>query len=177
VQSATFTTLREANVARQQEWDADNQITATYRATELAGELGEACNVVKKLERERLGIRGSRDTVKHLAEELADIIICVDLLAMSYGINLDAAVAAKFNATSEKIGLKTRLCLSDQSELTRAREREKELVEALDNLASHAATMRKKLAGANLPTGYADHEAIRDAERLVATSALAGGKP
>lgn len=46
--------LREANRARQIEWDADNQITVTYRATELAGELGEACNVIKKLERERL---------------------------------------------------------------------------------------------------------------------------
>ncbi len=62
-------------------------------------------------------------------------------------------------------------------ELTRAREREKELVEALASLAFHAAAMRKKLANANLPTGYADHEAIRDAERLLTARALAGGKP
>lgn len=102
-------TLRAANEARQVEWDAGNQLSAAYRGNELAGEVGEACNVIKKLERERLGIRGSRDTVDHLAEELADVIICVDLLAMHYGINLDAAVARKFNATSEKVGLKTRL--------------------------------------------------------------------
>lgn len=102
-------TLREANFARQQEWDAGNQISAAYRGNELAGEIGEACNVIKKLERERMGIRGSRDTVDHLAEELADVVICVDLLAMHYGVDLDAAVARKFNATSEKVGLKTRL--------------------------------------------------------------------
>jgi len=105
----TLQQLRDANNARQLEWDSGNQISPLYRATELAGELGEALNVVKKLERERLGIRGSRDTVEHLAEELADILICVDLLAADYNIDLSKALPAKFNATSEKIGLKTRL--------------------------------------------------------------------
>lgn len=104
-----YTTLRDANVARQKEWDAGNQIDLAYRGNELAGEVGEACNVIKKLERERLGIAGSRDTVEHLAEELADVIICADLIAMQAGIDLDAAVRAKFNATSEKVGLLTRL--------------------------------------------------------------------
>lgn len=105
----TYETLRAANEARQAEWDAGNQISAAYRGNELAGEVGEVCNVIKKLERERMGIRGSRDTVDHLAEELADVVICVDLLAMHYGIDLKAAVARKFNATSEKVGLRTRL--------------------------------------------------------------------
>lgn len=104
-----FSRLRAANRARQAEWDPSDDITLSYRGNELAGEVGEACNVIKKLERERLGIRGSRDTVEHLAEELADVIICVDLIAMAEGIDLDDAVARKFNATSEKVGLKTRL--------------------------------------------------------------------
>ena len=103
------TTLRAANIARQKEWDAGNQISLSYRGNELAGEVGEACNVIKKLERERLGIAGSRDTKAHLAEELADVIICVDLIAAAEGIDMDAAVCAKFNATSEKVGLRTRL--------------------------------------------------------------------
>lgn len=101
--------LRLANHTRQQEWDKDSSITAAYRAMELGGEVGEALNIVKKLERERLGIRGSRATVPELAHELADVIICVDLIAMQYGIDLSAAVAQKFNATSEKVGLRTRL--------------------------------------------------------------------
>ena len=105
----THPTLRSANIARQVEWDQDGQITASYRGNELAGEVGEACNVIKKLERERLGIRGSRATIDELADELADVAICADLIARHYGIDLDAAIARKFNATSEKVGLATRM--------------------------------------------------------------------
>jgi NTP pyrophosphatase (non-canonical NTP hydrolase) len=105
----TLNDLRFANYTRQQEWDPDNQITLSYRGNELAGEVGEACNVIKKLERERLGIRGSRATKEQLAEELADVVICVDLLAAALGIPLGDAVRAKFNATSEKYGLATRI--------------------------------------------------------------------
>lgn len=103
------TDLRAANRARQAEWDPGDQLTLAYRGNELAGEVGEACNVIKKLERERLGIAGSRDTIEHLAEELADVVICADLIAMAAGIDLDAAVREKFNATSKKVGLRTRL--------------------------------------------------------------------
>jgi NTP pyrophosphatase (non-canonical NTP hydrolase) len=101
-------TLRSANIARQAEWTNGAKLSLAYKGNELAGEAGEACNVIKKLERERLGMPGSRDTVAHLAEELADVIICCDLIALEEGIDLDAAVAAKFNATSEKVGLQTR---------------------------------------------------------------------
>lgn len=103
----TFAGLRAANITRQAEWDPTNAITLEYRGNELAGEVGEACNVIKKLARERLGLRGSRATKEQLAEELRDIIICCDLIAMDAGIDLDPA--PKFNATSEKYGLKTRL--------------------------------------------------------------------
>lgn len=108
-----LTNLRVANVARDQEWNTGSErLSLTFRATELAGEVGEACNVIKKLERERIGLVGSRDTKEHLAEELADIVICTDLVAMDAGIDLGAAIAAKFNATSEKNGLATRLSIS-----------------------------------------------------------------
>ncbi|MGL4488113.1 MAG: MazG-like family protein [Rhizobiaceae bacterium] len=103
--------LRIANAARQKEWDKDNQITLSYRGTELGGEVGEALNIIKKLERERLGIKGSRATVEDLAEELADVIICCDLIAMATGIDLTKALQEKFNKTSEKVGLSTRLTL------------------------------------------------------------------
>jgi NTP pyrophosphatase (non-canonical NTP hydrolase) len=101
--------LREANILRQMEWDPDNNISLTYRATEMAGEVGEACNVIKKIERERIGIRGSRATIQDLASELADVIICADLIAMHEGIDLEQAVIDKFNETSVKYGLKTRM--------------------------------------------------------------------
>lgn len=101
--------LRAANEARQLEWDPTNQITLSYRGNELGGEVGEAQNVIKKLERERFGMPGSRDTLEHLAEELANVIICADLIAMHVGIDLEAAVVAKFNSTSEKYGLNVRM--------------------------------------------------------------------
>lgn len=107
--TSEYPTLREANAVRQLEWDKDDSITAAYRGNELAGEVGEACNIIKKLERERMGIRGSRASVADLSDELADIVICADLIALHYGINLDLAVVRKFNATSEKVGLRTRI--------------------------------------------------------------------
>lgn len=108
---AVYHTLRSANVARQHEWcDASGAVPdLSFRGNELAGETGEVCNVIKKLERARHGWRGSRDTVEHLAEELADVIICADLVAIAAGIDLNAALSRKFNATSAANGLLTTL--------------------------------------------------------------------
>jgi len=99
--------LRQANEQRQKEWDVNNVITIEYRGNELAGEVGEACNLIKKLARERLGIKGSKTTKYELAEELADVVICVDLIAMQLGIDLSYAIEQKFNSTSAKYNLKT----------------------------------------------------------------------
>ncbi|WP_312599298.1 MazG-like family protein [Brevundimonas sp.] len=107
----TLAALHEANIARQAAWcpDETKQPSLSFRGNELAGETGEACNVIKKLERERHGWAGSRDTLEHLGEELADVVICADLCAITAGVDLQAAVVAKFNATSEKVGLPHRL--------------------------------------------------------------------
>lgn len=107
-----FAELRKANVARERERDPKGVITATYRATELGGEIAEALialNVVKKLERERLGLRGSRATVADLADELADVWISCDLLANIYQIDMAEAIRRKFNQTSRTLKLKTKL--------------------------------------------------------------------
>lgn len=93
--------LASANKHRQEIW---GQKDAMFAAVELAGEVGEALNVVKKLERERQGMAGSRATLEDLADELGDVAICLDLLAQRYGINLEKAIATKFNKTSRKMG-------------------------------------------------------------------------
>jgi NTP pyrophosphatase (non-canonical NTP hydrolase) len=98
-----FHSLHVANAERQKLWGGGSQ-GPLYRATELAGEIGEVCNIVKKLERERLGLVGSRATLEQLADELGDGLICLSLLALEYGIDLDAAAARKFNKTSDKLG-------------------------------------------------------------------------
>jgi len=116
VTDVSLAALRVANLARQKEWCAtgDSEPDLTFRGVELGGETGEALNVIKKLERERHGWRGSRATKQDLADELADVVICADLAAMAAGIDLAEAVARKFNATSEKVGLATRLELNER---------------------------------------------------------------
>ena len=109
IKNLTFEDLRFANVQRNKEWDPDNEINALFRGIELSGEVGEICNIVKKLERERIGLRGSRATIFELASELADGQITLDLLAMHYSIDLGAATRLAFNTKSGAMGFETRL--------------------------------------------------------------------
>jgi len=98
-------TLRTASLMRQSFWDPENKIDLQYRAVELGGEVGELLNKIKKLSRERLGLRGSRTSTSEIAEELGDIIICVDLVAMLLRVDLWPEVVKKFNADSKKYNL------------------------------------------------------------------------
>jgi NTP pyrophosphatase (non-canonical NTP hydrolase) len=83
-------------------WSLSDWFTATM------GELGEAANIAKKLNRVRDGIPGNSETPEELqsalADEIADAFIYLDLLAQSAGINLEEAVFRKFDKTSKKIG-------------------------------------------------------------------------
>lgn len=101
----SFDSLRNYNTARQLLWDKDNKFSVLYYSNALAGEVGEACNIVKKMERQALGLIGSRAYSVDLADEIADVIIYADLLAKEAGIDLGKAVRDKFNKTSNKYGL------------------------------------------------------------------------
>jgi len=83
-------------------WSLSDWMTAT------AGELGEAANIIKKLNRVRDGIPGNAETPEQLraglADELADVAIYLDLLAQAAGFDLQKIVEAKFAKTSAKIG-------------------------------------------------------------------------
>lgn len=76
--------------------------------TAVVGELGEAANVAKKLNRYRDGIPGNDESEQllreKLARELADTFIYLDLLAQAAGINLPASVVEVFNLKSLKLG-------------------------------------------------------------------------
>lgn len=101
--------LAVANQNRSLEWDPDGKLTPMFFALELAGEVGEICNVVKKLEREALDLRGSRATHQELEDELGDALICLSLLANAFDINLEEVTRKKFNKTSEKLKLDVHL--------------------------------------------------------------------
>jgi len=102
--------LRSANEQRDLEWNTGTErVSITFRACELAGEVGELCNEIKKAERNRLGIAGGKVDRDAIADEMGDVLITLDLLAMDLGIDLSKAVQDKFNKTSIKHGLSARM--------------------------------------------------------------------
>jgi NTP pyrophosphatase (non-canonical NTP hydrolase) len=77
--------------------------------TAVAGEVGEAANIIKKLNRIRDGIPGNNgefeaELKQMLADEIADAAIYLDLLAQAAGFDLATIRDAKFEKTSRKIG-------------------------------------------------------------------------
>lgn len=86
-------------------------------AVALAGEVGEACNVIKKLNRIRDGLdRFNRGMSKlelrrALADEIGDIYAYLDLLAQRAELDLEECVRAKFNEVSDRIRAKEHIGL------------------------------------------------------------------
>ena len=83
-------------------WSLSDWMTATL------GELGEAANVAKKLNRVRDGVPGNKQTPDELRamlrREIADAFIYLDLMAQAAGIDLESAVRETFNAKSRELG-------------------------------------------------------------------------
>ena len=113
--SLTFKALRDASVSRCERWHPGGvqDWTLSDWAVAAAGELGEACNTIKKLNRERDGLRGNTlDEAAlraNLAEELADTVIYLSLLAERAFIDLESAVIDKFNVVSRRNDFPERL--------------------------------------------------------------------
>lgn len=117
----TFSNVRHANVERQKEWDGDAQFSELFFGAALSGEggelaeivlalqvqaaIGKANNIVKKMERGRLGLAGSRATLQELGKELADVLTYVDLLAHKVGLDLASCWVNKYNEVSDKYGM------------------------------------------------------------------------
>lgn len=124
-----FDELQDANRERGKIWGKGQEIPYLFNAVELGGETGElvealeiglhaaasagkTLNAVKKYYRGEIGIAGGVEVEKSLdgiRDELGDVVICCSLLANKLGIDLGAATKAKFNKTSDKYGLPTKL--------------------------------------------------------------------
>ena len=107
--------ISEINLTRCSRWHPDGlrSWSPSDWAVALAGEVGELCNVVKKMNRERDGLTGNKETNTQLAamcaDEIADVYLYLDLFAQRMGIDLAEAIKNKFNATSERVGFPERL--------------------------------------------------------------------
>lgn len=77
------------------DWTLNDWMTAA------AGELGEACNVAKKIRRGDYDDHMAQGKLD-LATELADAITYISLVATFKGIDLEAALVEKFNYVSRE---------------------------------------------------------------------------
>ena len=104
----TFLDLRLANVERCNIWHPKgiDSWSLSDWAVALAGEVGETCDVIKKLNRYRDGLIGNSKPIEELyaqlADEIADVQIYLDLLAARRGIDLGAATVKKFDEVSRR---------------------------------------------------------------------------
>lgn len=113
----TFGQFSEANRARCESpqgfkhplngWSTSDWITATM------GELGEAANVVKKLNRYRDGVPGNKvseaELRDQLRKEIGDVFVYLDLMAQSLGFSIADAAKEVFNSKSAEIGYPVKL--------------------------------------------------------------------
>ena len=114
--SLRFGTLREANVKRLPQFKnakgeaAHPELEGQRPGSDwspaqwlqaVVGELGEYANLRKKVERGDIALELA---LPDLADELADVLIYLDILAFQLGIDLGAAVIDKWNRTSERVG-------------------------------------------------------------------------
>ena len=97
--------LRKANVERCETSfkHSINDWSPAEWAMATTGELGELCNLLKKRH------RGEEINQKDIADEIADTLIYLDLLAACLGIDLTEAVISKFNEVSIRVGSDIRI--------------------------------------------------------------------
>lgn len=108
----TFGQFSEANRARCESPQGFNHPLSGWSTsdwmTALVGEVGEAANVVKKLNRVRDGVPGNKASPDELRDqlrrELGDVFVYLDLMAQSLGFSIADAAADVFNAKSAEIG-------------------------------------------------------------------------
>lgn len=113
----TFDDLRHANRARlpqfknrrgepaHSEPDGSDWCLAQW-CNAVTGELGEAANLIKKIERGDMTLQEAR---VDLGKELADVQTYLDILAFRAGVDLGEATRTKFNEVSQRVGCAVRL--------------------------------------------------------------------
>ena len=115
----TFNEFRAANVARCVKWHplGIGSWSSSDWLVAVTGELGELASLLKMRNRERDGLPGNKfsPTDKQIADELADVLTYLDLLAAALGIDLGQAAVRKFNEVSARVGFPDRILLEDPS--------------------------------------------------------------
>lgn len=98
--------LRHNNDERTLAWSSapPEEVSILFWGIEFAGEAGELCNKLKKLERELLGWKGSRTNMEEIKHEIGDVMICLDHIASALKLDLYECTKLAFNSKSEEMG-------------------------------------------------------------------------
>lgn len=103
VQSLRFSELRRASYKRAIEAFGHAEGLADWSPAEwtnaVAGEVGELCNLTKKLGRGDANVK-----LEDIGKEIADVVIYADLVATRMGLKLEDLVRQKFNEVSDRRG-------------------------------------------------------------------------
>ncbi len=103
-----FREFNRANVRRCREvFHEIEEWSPTDWACAAAGEMGEACNLIKKMR------RGEDVDLMQLGFELADTVTYIDLLATRLGLDLSTVVRLKFDKVSSRRGSNIKLMPPD----------------------------------------------------------------
>lgn len=110
--TVTYDGFSEVNFTRCTSPQGFNHSLHTWSTSDwfvaILGELGEAANVVKKLNRIRDDIRGNKESEAELRtklqRELGDVFVYLDLLCRALGFSAFDAAIEVFNSKSKEIG-------------------------------------------------------------------------
>ena len=104
--------LRMANMTRLSKFnhgDLVNGWNVAEWGCVAAGEMGELCNILKKMNRQMSSDPSCDHLREKASEEIADTVIYLDIIAAKLGLSLQACIRNKFNYTSEKHGFSEKL--------------------------------------------------------------------
>lgn len=111
---ATFSYVAQANRDRTEQWQGLHTWSPTDWALATVGELGEVCNVIKKMKRIEDGHPSKRESTmeeyrEQIQKEIGDTYIYLDLLAQRLGLSMYDCVAKAFNEVSKREGYSHKL--------------------------------------------------------------------
>ncbi|SRR5260221_12115812 len=119
-----LTKLAAANKSRVERWHGPVGVISwepEMWACAAAGEMGEYCNVIKKLKRHKDGLQQKgvyidhthsaihQNLIKDAAMEIGDIVVYLDLNAQRLGLTLEECIRSTFNRISIRENFPERL--------------------------------------------------------------------
>lgn len=118
-------TLRDVSKVNRQRCDRWHSGSEPWSSSDwtnaLAGEVGELCNVVKKIRCHESGAGTGYNTpdmttlLASVKDEIADVYLYLDLVAYHFGLALKECIVPKFDRVSEAQGFPERLGRADQT--------------------------------------------------------------